>query len=139
MRSSRVPAFLFGLIVGLIVVPISTYCYFRFGLAPVATGAAAMPFEKTFARMGLHARMDREYPRNAPVQVNDGNNLAGAYIYREHCAVCHGAEGPHPSSVPKGMRINCCPDWLWELLGILFVTCLFRIRTSEQKHSLSLF
>jgi len=170
----------------------------------VATGAAAMPFEKTFARMGLHARMDREYPRNAPVQVNDGNNLAGAYIYREHCAVCHGAEGQQPTSVAKGMyprppqlfdpkhmvtddppgetywkvengirltgmpsfreslsstqmwqvsvmlanadklstsskRINCCPDWLWELLGILFVTCLFRIRTSEQKHSLSLF
>ena len=103
MRSSRVPAFLFGLIVGLIVVPISTYCYFRFGLAPVATGAAAMPFEKTFARMGLHARMDREYPRNAPVQVNDGNNLAGAYIYREHCAVCHGAEGQQPTSVAKGM------------------------------------
>src|SRR5215469_3154601 len=103
MRSSRFPVFLLGLIIGLIVVPVSVYCYFRFGFAPVATGAAAMPFEKTFARMGLHAQMDREYPRIAPLQGNEVNNLAGAHIYREHCAVCHGAAGQQPTSVAKGM------------------------------------
>ena len=62
-----------------------------------------MPFEKKFARMGLHARMDREYPRNAPIEVNDENNLAGAHIYRENCAVCHGAAGQQPTTVAKGM------------------------------------
>ena len=103
MRPSRFPAFVLGLIVGLIIVPVSVYGYFRFGFAPVATGATAMPFEKTFARMGLHARMDKEYPRNAPIQGNDENYTAGAHIYREHCAVCHGAAGQPITSVAKGM------------------------------------
>jgi thiosulfate dehydrogenase len=103
MRPSRFPAFLLGLIIGLIIVPATVYCYFRFGYAPVATGAAAMPFEKTFARMGLHARMDKEYPRNPPIQATPENYLAGAHIYREHCAVCHGVAVQGPSSVAKGM------------------------------------
>ena len=103
MRPSRFPAFLLGLILGLILVPISVYCYFRFGYAPVATGAAAMPFEKTFARMGLHAKMDKEYPRAVPIQGTPENYIAGAHIYREHCAVCHGVAGQQPTSVAKGM------------------------------------
>jgi thiosulfate dehydrogenase len=103
MRPSRFPAFLPGLIIGLIIIPIGVYCYFRFGYAPVATGAAAMPFEKTFAKMGLHARMDKEYPRNAPIQGSAENYMAGAHIYREHCAVCHGATGQGVTSVAKGM------------------------------------
>jgi thiosulfate dehydrogenase len=62
-----------------------------------------MPFEKRFARMGLHARMDKEYPRTAPIQGNDENYSAGAHIYREHCAVCHGTVGQPITSVAKGM------------------------------------
>ena len=103
MRPSRFPAFLLGLIIGIIIIPISVYCYFRFGYAPVATGAAAMPFEKTFAKMGLHARMGKEYPRNAPIQGSPENYMAGAHIYREHCAVCHGVPGQGVTSVAKGM------------------------------------
>jgi thiosulfate dehydrogenase len=103
MRPSRFPAFLLGLIIGLMIVPAFVYCYFRFGYAPVATGAAAMPFEKTFARMGLHAKINKEYPRNAPIQGNEENYTAGAHIYRDHCAVCHGAAGQPVTSVAKGM------------------------------------
>lgn len=103
MRPSRFPAFLLGLIVGLLIVPATVYGYFRFGFAPVATGAEAMPFEKTFARMGLHGRMDKEYPRTPAIQGSEDNYVAGAHIYREHCAVCHGAEGQPVTSVAKGM------------------------------------
>ena len=62
-----------------------------------------MPFEKTFARMGLHARMDNEYPRSVPITGTAENYAAGAHLYREHCAVCHGVAGQHVSSVAKGM------------------------------------
>jgi thiosulfate dehydrogenase len=103
MRPSRFPAFLLGLIIGLIIVPVTVYGYFRFGFAPVATGAPDMPFEKKFARMGLHGRMDKEYPRNPPIQGSAENYMAGAHIYREHCAVCHGAGGQPVTSVAKGM------------------------------------
>jgi len=103
MRPSRFPAFLLGLIIGLAIVPISVYGYFGYGFAPVSTGAAAMPFEKKFARLGLHARMEKEYPRTAPIQGNDENYTAGAHIYREHCAVCHGIAGQPITSIAKGM------------------------------------
>lgn len=103
MGPSRFPAFLFGLIIGLVIIPVTVYCYFRFGYAPVATGAPAMLFEKRFARMGLHGRMDKEYPRNVPIQGTPENYLAGAHIYREHCAVCHGVGGQGPTSIAKGM------------------------------------
>jgi mono/diheme cytochrome c family protein len=84
--------------------PATVYGYFRFGYAPVATKASAMPFERKFARMGLHARMEKEYPRSAPIQPTAENYLAGAHIYREHCAVCHGVGGQQAlSSVAKGM------------------------------------
>jgi len=103
MRPSRFPAFLLGLIIGLAIIPVTVYSYFRFGFAPVATGAPAMPFEKRFARMGLHGRMDKEYPRTVPIQGTEENYAAGAHLYREHCAVCHGVAGQHATSVARGM------------------------------------
>src|SRR5438270_6660756 len=101
MRLSRFPAFLLGLIIGILIIPASVYGYFRFGMAPVATNSAPMPFEKSFAKMGLHARMDKEYPRTVPVSTDAQNYMAGAHIYREHCAVCHGVAGQPKTSVAK--------------------------------------
>jgi mono/diheme cytochrome c family protein len=101
MRSSRFAAFLLGLIVGLAIVPAVVYGYFRFGFAPVSTAATAMPFEKKFARMGLHARMEKEYPHEAPIEATLENYRA--LLYREHCAVCHGVAGRRRTSVAEGM------------------------------------
>ena len=49
--------FVFGLIVGLVLVPLVVYVYFSTGMAPVATAAPPMPFERTFARMALHSHL----------------------------------------------------------------------------------
>lgn len=93
---------LLGFILGLIVIPVAVFIYFRFGFAPVATSAQAMPFEKQFARWDLHERVDREMPRNVPIPANDENFMAGAHLYREHCAVCHGLPGQSLSAIAKG-------------------------------------
>jgi mono/diheme cytochrome c family protein len=103
MRPSRFPAFFLGLIIGLVIIPASVYAYFRFGMAPVATNSAPMPFEKSFAKMGLHARMDKDYPRTVPISADTPNYMAGAHVYRENCAVCHGAAGQPKTSIAKGM------------------------------------
>jgi thiosulfate dehydrogenase len=100
---SRFSLILFGLIVGIAIVPLSLFCYFRLGFAPVASAAAPMPFEKTFARMAIHAKMDKEYPRSVPIQPSEQIYLAGAHIYREHCSVCHGVAGQSVTSIAKGM------------------------------------
>jgi mono/diheme cytochrome c family protein len=95
--------FLFGLIVGLVLLPVIVYFYFSRGIAPVATSAPPMPFEKTFARMALHARMDKEVPKAVPIPADDAAYAAGAQVYKEQCAVCHGLPGQPQTAIASGM------------------------------------
>lgn len=55
-----VKGFAIGVVVTVIAVAAVVYVYFATGMAPVATSAAAMPFEKKFARMALHAVWQRK-------------------------------------------------------------------------------
>lgn len=95
--------FIFGLIVGIIAVYAVVYLYFSMGIAPVATAAPPMPFEKTFARMALHAHLDKEIPKSVPVQADDAAFTAGAQVYKDNCSVCHGVPGQPQSAIAKGM------------------------------------
>lgn len=95
--------FLFGLILGILIVPLGGYLYFRNGYAPVAASAAPMPFEKSAARMALHARIAKEAPKSSPISADDQGLMAGAQVYRENCAVCHGQPGKPSSNIAKGM------------------------------------
>jgi len=95
--------FLFGVIIGLVLVPLVVYIYFSQGLAPVATSEPPMPFEKMFARMALHTRLDKEVPKNVPIANDEANLAAGAQVYKEHCAVCHGLPAQPQSAIASGM------------------------------------
>lgn len=96
-------AFIAGLIVGLILVPLGIYFYFASGTAPVATAAQAMPFEKMLAHRALSAWIDREAPKKAPIDADQASYEAAAQVYREQCAVCHGYATGSPSAIAKGM------------------------------------
>ena len=61
-----------------------------------------MPFEKTFAGMALHARLEKEMPTQVPVPADEVNLLAGAHVYMEHCDVCHGIPGKGQTAIAKG-------------------------------------
>jgi len=95
--------FLVGLIVGILVLPIFGYMYFRFGYAPVATSSSPMPFEKTLAHIALNARIEKEAPKTVPIPVSGENYVAGAKLYRTNCAVCHGLPGLPAEPTSKGM------------------------------------
>ncbi len=96
--------FVFGLIVGLLIPAAIGYCYFYFGYAPVATSSAPMPFEKTMAKMALHARIQKEAPtKAAPIPVDEPNLAHGATTYTENCAFCHGLPGQKATMAAKGM------------------------------------
>jgi thiosulfate dehydrogenase len=95
--------FLFGLILGFVAVPAVVYFYFSSGSAPVATAAPPMPFEKMMARMALHARLDKEMPKTVPVTADESAYAAGAQVYKEHCAVCHGLPAQAQTAISKGM------------------------------------
>jgi len=95
--------FVVGVIVGAVLVPGVVYGYFAMGIAPVATAAPPMPFEKTFARMALHAHLNKEVPKTVPIAADEAGYAAGAQVYKDHCAVCHGLPGVPQTAIAKGM------------------------------------
>jgi thiosulfate dehydrogenase len=102
-RRTCMGKFLVGLIIGLVLLPVIVYFYFAKGIAPVATSAPPMPFEKMFARMALHARLDKEVPKTVPIAADEATLTAGAQVYKEHCAVCHGVPAQPQTAIAKGM------------------------------------
>jgi thiosulfate dehydrogenase len=102
-KENLLKTFLIGLIIGLILVPLCVYVYFVTGSAPVATAAPEMPFEKMLAHGALSAHIAKEMPKSVPVPADETNFAAGAQVYRENCAVCHGLPGGTPTAVARGM------------------------------------
>jgi len=94
---------LLGLVLGVAAVAAGAYLYFSLGYAPVATSAPPMPFEERMANMALHARIAKEAPSGVPIPADEVNLVAGAQLYQEHCAVCHGVSGQSETAIAKGM------------------------------------
>src|SRR5215470_20006750 len=94
---------LIGLILGVAAVAACVYSYFALGRAPVAVSAPEMPFERRFARMGLHAYLERLPHPEPQVPADEKNLLAGAKVYKEHCAVCHGIPDAPKTAIAEGM------------------------------------
>lgn len=95
--------FLVGVIIGIVIIPLVVYFYFSTGRAPVAASAPPMPFEKMLARMAQHARLDKEVPKTVPIQADERAYDAGAKIYKENCAVCHGLSTGAQTPIALGM------------------------------------
>jgi mono/diheme cytochrome c family protein len=95
--------FFSGLIVGAILVPVALYLYMRSGRAPVATSEPSMPMEEMFAKAALHAKLHQEAPTGSPVRADEAGLLAGARVYRNDCAVCHGLPHRPGPAISKGM------------------------------------
>lgn len=93
---------LLGVVLTLVVLVAGAYLYFDFGWAPVATAAPPMPFEKFLANRGLHAAIGSAANTPSPVPPTEANFQAGAEIYRQHCAVCHGLPGQEMTAIGKG-------------------------------------
>jgi len=108
--------FILGIIVGAAAVIGGVYVYFIYGLAPVATSAAPLPFEKKLANGALHARLKKEMPKDVPLPWDEANLVAGAKIYKENCAVCHGLPAQDQTPIAKGMFPK--PPKLTEGVGV---------------------
>lgn len=94
--------FVLGVVVTIVIGVAVVYAYFSLGMAPVATSGPLMPFERQLAHMALHARLDKEMPKQVPVAADEANLLAGAHIYMEHCAVCHGVPEKEQTAIARG-------------------------------------
>lgn len=81
--------FILGLIIGIVLVPLVVIAYLSYGKVPVAVSDSPFPYERQLVHMPLDARIQRELV-GTHMEPDATNLTAGARIYSERCAVCHG-------------------------------------------------
>jgi thiosulfate dehydrogenase len=94
---------LLGFVLGVLVVFAVIWGYFAMGMAPAATSASPMPFEKFLAHKALQAAIGDAEKRPSPVDISETNLLHGVFVYRENCSVCHGVPAGKVTNIAKGM------------------------------------
>jgi thiosulfate dehydrogenase len=95
--------FVIGFVLGVLGLMGFVYWYFGSGKAPVAVTDHNLPFERTLAHKALDARIDSVPAQTPPIPADEPNYLAGAEIYRNNCAVCHGLPNQAPTAISQGM------------------------------------
>jgi mono/diheme cytochrome c family protein len=101
---------LLGLVLGFVLAPVVVLAWFRFGHPPVAVADAPLPKEKLITSVPLEQRIHREMIQSAPIADNEENLVAGAEVYRDQCAACHGFHG-QPSTAGPHMFPAAPPLW----------------------------
>lgn len=83
---------LLGFVLGILAVIVGVFLFFKFGPVPVATADKPFPFEKQIVHIPLNAAIDRAM-KTAPFGTSEDAFEAGAHIYKQDCASCHGTPG----------------------------------------------
>jgi mono/diheme cytochrome c family protein len=113
--------FLLGLIIGLLIIPVWVFFYFHNGHPPVAVADQPFLLEKEIVRVPLQVRIDKEMPASAPIEASATNLTAGAQIYRQQCAACHGLYG-RPSDFAGHMYPRAPQLWAPHGNGVVGVS-----------------
>jgi len=85
--------FLIGIVIGILLVPAGIWIWLQYGNVPVAVSDSPLPLERRITGMALNARVNHEMVQNPPIQPDETNLNAGAHIYVDQCAACHGLHG----------------------------------------------
>jgi mono/diheme cytochrome c family protein len=86
--------FLAGVLFTLVVLILGGFAYLRLGYAEVRGDFPPSNWEKALLFSSAHASVRRRAPElSNPVPPTDENLIAGAKIYSDECAGCHGAAG----------------------------------------------
>jgi mono/diheme cytochrome c family protein len=86
--------FLLGVLFALLVLGLGAFAYLRLGYAEVRGDLPPSNWERSFMFSAAHASVRRRAPELPnPVSPTDENLIAGAKIYADECAGCHGAIG----------------------------------------------
>ncbi len=101
--------FLLGVLVTLVLVVGGVWGYLKFGSLPVATSDKPFPLEAQIVRLPLRARIQHEM-QQPPFVANEQVYEAGAQIYTQECAACHGAPG-HDSDFAQWMYPRAPQLW----------------------------
>jgi thiosulfate dehydrogenase len=100
---SRLLWFVLGIVVTVVALLAGTYLFLISGSISMETTASPLPLERQVAKLALHASYGTAEQQHSPVPADETNMVAGAQVYRTHCAVCHGRPGGSRSDIARGM------------------------------------
>jgi len=145
--------FILGLIIGIILVPLLGLAYLTYGNVPVAVSDPAFPHERQLVHIPLNARIQKEIV-GTHMQPDQPTLVAGARIYTERCAFCHGFHGkraaigdhmypdappllePHPND-PNVVGVSDDPpgETYWKVLNGIRLTGMpsFKAQLSDEQ------
>ena len=92
--------FLLGLVVGAGLVLLAGYLFATRGIY-MGTKGGPLPLEQFIANKAIEASIGKSSRDESPVQANEINLLAGAQIYLQNCAECHGRLGQPAPAMAK--------------------------------------
>ena len=78
--------------------------------------APPMPFESRYAHIALDAYLNKLPHPEPQTPADETNYLAGAEVYKQNCAVCHGLPGEQRTAIAAGMYPK--PPQLWHGTGV---------------------
>ena len=82
---------------------LGVFLFLTRGGMPVRTVGGPLPFERMIAHMALDHAIGQDSEKPSPLPADETNLVAGAHVYREQCAFCHGDWGRAPSATALGM------------------------------------
>jgi mono/diheme cytochrome c family protein len=90
--------FFVGVLVGIGLVVLASYLVVKGGGVFMGTDAKPLPFEQSIAGAAITASMGKSANDESPLPADETNLLAGAKIYMNACAGCHGKLDQESSS-----------------------------------------
>lgn len=93
--------FLVGVVVGICLLLLAGYLFVTRGGITMSTDARPLPFERSLAHKALAVSIGQSEDEKSPLPADEANLLAGAKIYQETCASCHGHFGQGASGLSK--------------------------------------
>jgi thiosulfate dehydrogenase len=99
--------FIAGIITALVGLAVLVFVAVKFGLVPATADVPPPRMERMMANMGLDATIERDAPKPPyPFVSSDAAIIAGAKLYTQHCAMCHGSGTGDPNILAKGLYIR---------------------------------
>ncbi len=82
--------FLVGVVVGIGLVVLASYLFVARGGLFMGTDTKPLPLEETIAGAAITASIGKSADDQSPLPADETNLLAGAKVYMQACAGCHG-------------------------------------------------
>jgi mono/diheme cytochrome c family protein len=90
-------------VTGSLVLLAGVYVYLSSGNAPVSAADPSLPLEELVINTALRRQPAASRDVQPPIPVSDEHLQAGAKVYIQQCAVCHGTPKQPVSKVASGM------------------------------------